>query len=201
MTSRICMILICLIALAGCYTQIRPPRVQQERRPESGVPPSADSAQRFEYYYRNYCDPFAWRPSPYYELYLYSPYLRYPSWGGHRLIWQYSRWATAYDPWWQGWQPHILAHHLAHTPAVRPHGTSRREQPNPRPRIRYTGVRGEPASASAVRAGSTTTRTTQKTGNSGSTKTQPTSEKSKEKSKSEKREEKREGQRRRGGMR
>lgn len=207
MASRICFILTCLVVFAGCYTQLRAPRVHQAQRAESPVKPSENSVQRFEYYYDNYRNP---SPLPFYEP--YRPYRRYPRWNRHSLIWKYSCWASVYDPWWRGWSPRILVPHIVHAPAVRPQ--IEREQVNPRPRIRYTGVRGEPASASTIRSGSTTTestptaqpensrstktKNTQQTGKSSSTKT---SEKSKKEEKSEKREEKRSTQRRRGEMR
>ena len=192
MASRICFILTCLIAFAGCYTQLRAPRVQQEQRTESPVSPTEDSVQRFEYYYYNHCNP---SPFPFYEP--HRPYRLYSRWNRHRLVWEYSYWASVYDPWWRGWSPRILVPHIVYAPAIRPQ--IEREQVNPRPRIRYTGIRGEPASASIVRSGSTTTESTQQTENSRSTKTQSSSEKKEEKS--EKREEKREERRRRGGMR
>lgn len=209
MTSRICLILTCIIAFSGCYTQLRAPRVQQKQRAESPVKPSENSVQRFEDYYYNYCNP---SPFPFYEP--YRPYRRYPLWNRHRLVWEYSYWASVYDPWWRGWSPRVLVPHIVYAPAPAVRPQIEREQVNPRPRIRYTGVRGEPASASAIRSGSTTTESTptaqpgnsrstkkestQQTGNSRSTKTQ-SSEKKEEKS--EKREEKREERRRRGGMR
>ena len=215
MTSRICLILTCLIAFAGCYTQLRAPRVQQKQRAESPASPTEDSVQRFEYYYYNYCNPSPLRfYDPYRPYRQHRPYRLYSRWHRHRLVWEYSYWASVYDPWWRGWSPRILVPHIVYAPApvVRPR--IEREEVNPRPRIRYTGVRGEPASASAIRSGSTTTESTptartensgstktestQQTGNSRSTKTQ-SSEKKEEKS--EKREEKREERRRRGGMR
>ena len=209
MASRICFTLTCIIAFAGCYTQLRAPRVHQEQRAESPIVPSENSVQRFEYYYYNHCNP---SPFPFYEP--HRPYRRYPRWNRHHLIWKYSCWASVYDPWWRGWSPRILVPHIVYAPAVRP--DIEREQINPRPQIRYTGVRGAPASASTIRSGSTKTestpttqpenssstkkKSTQQTGNSRSTKTQ-SSEKSKKEDKSEKREEKRSTQRRRGGMR
>ena len=213
MVSRICFILTCLIVFAGCYTQLRAPRVQQEQRAESPIQPSEKSVQRFEDYYYNYCNPSDRFYSPYRS---YRPYRRYPQWNRHRLIWIYSSWASVYDPWWRGWSPRILVPHIVYTPAVRPQ--IEREQVNPRPRIRYTGVRGEPASASTIRRGSTTTESTpstqqtensrstkkentQQTGNSRSTKTQSAEKSEKKEEQSEKREEKRSTQRRRGGMR
>ncbi len=207
MVSRICIILTCLITCAGCYTQLRAPRVHQEQRAESPAQPSEDTVQRFEYYYHNYCNPSEWRPLPFYGSYRpyrpYSPYRPYPVWNRHRLIWEYSCWASVYDPWWRGWSPRILVPHIVYAPPVRPQ--IELEQPNPRPRIRYTGVRGAPASASTVRSGSTTTErtpTTQQPEKPRSTKTQASSEKSeKEEEKSEEREEKRSTQRRRGEMR
>ena len=213
MASRICFILTCLIVFSGCYTQLRAPRVHREQRAESPASPSENSVKRFEYHYYNYCNPSDRFYSPYRY---YSPYRRYPSWNRHRLIWKYSSWASAYDPWWRGWSPRTLVSHIVYAPApiVRPQ--IERERVNSRPRIRYTGVRGEPASASTVRSGNTTTestpaarpensrstktKNTQQTGNSRSTKTQ-SSEKSKKEEKSEKREEKRSTQRRRGEMR
>ena len=217
MASRICFILTCIIAFSGCYTQLRAPRVHREQRAESPVKPSENSVQRFEYYYYNYCNP---SPLPFYESYHpyrpYRPYRRYPRWNRHRLIWKYSSWASVYDPWWRGWSPRILVPHIVYAPAPTVRPQIEREQVNPRPRIRYTGVRGEPASASTIRSGNTTTestptaqpensrstkmKSTQQTENSRSTKTQ-SSEKSKKEEKSEKREEKRSTQRRRGGMR
>ena len=214
MASRICFILTCLIVFAGCYTQLRAPRVHREQRVEFPIQPSEKSVQRFEYYYYNYCNP---SPLPFYGSYNpyrpYRPYRRYPLWNRHRLIWEYSCWASVYDPWWRGWSPRTLVPHIVYAPAVRPQ--IEREQVNPRPRIRYTGVRGAPASASAIRSGSTSTESTpttqpkssrstkkestQQTENSRSTQTSEKSEKKEEKS--EKREEKRSTQRRRGGMR
>ena len=171
MASRICFILTCLIAFSGCYTQLRAPRVHREQRAESPVKPSEDSVKRFEYYYYNYCNS---SPFPFYEP--YRPYRKYPRWNRHRLIWKYSSWASVYDPWWRGWSPRILVPHIVYAPApvVRPQ--IEREQVNPRPRIRYTGVRGEPASASAIRSGNTTTESTPTTPpeNSRSTKTKST---------------------------
>ena len=217
MASRICFILTCIIAFTGCYTQLRAPRVHREQRVEFPIKPPEESVQRFEYYYYNYCNP---SPLPFYESYHpyrpYRPYRRYPLWNRHRLIWQYSSWASVYDPWWRGWSPRILVPHIVYAPAVRP--DIEREQVNPRPRIRYTGVRGAPASASTIRSGSTTTESTpttqqtgnsrntkkestQQTGNSRSTKTQSAEKSEKKEEKSEKREEKRSTQRRRGGMR
>ena len=212
MASRICFILTCLVVFAGCYTQLRAPRVHQKQRAESPAKPSDKSVQRFEYYYYNYCNPSDGFYSPYRS---YRPYRRHPVWNTFSLIWKYSSWASVYDPWWRGWSPRILVPHIiyASAPAVRPQ--IEREQVNPRPRIRYTGVRGEPASASAIRSGSTTTESTQQTGNSRSTKKENTqqtgssrstktqsAEKSEKKEEpSEKREEKRSTQRRRGGMR
>ena len=212
MASRICLTLICLVVFAGCYTQLRAPRVQQKQRAESPASPTEDSVQRFEYYYHNYCNP---SPLRFYEPYHpYRPYRLYSRWNRHRLVWEYSSWASVHDPWWRGWSPRVLVPHIVYAPAERIRPRIEREQVNPRPRIRYTGVRGEPASASAIRSGSTTTESTptaqpensrstrtestQQTGNSRSTKTQ-SSEKKEEKS--EKREEKREERRRRGGMR
>lgn len=202
MASRICFILTCLIVFAGCYTQLRAPRFQQEQRTETPVQPSEESVQRFEDYYHNYCNP---SPLPFYGSYNpyrpYRPYRRYPVWNRHRLIREYSCWASVYDPWWRGWSPRILVPHIVYAPAVRPQ--IEREQVNPRPRIRYTGVRGEPASASTVRSGNTTTENTPTTqpGNSRSTKTQTSEKSEKKEEKSEKREEKRSTQRRRGEMR
>ena len=214
MASRICFILTCIIAFTGCYTQLRAPRVHREQRAESPIRPPEESVQRFEYYYYNYCNP---SPLPFYGPYNpyrpYRPYRRYPLWNRHRLIWEYSSWASVYDPWWRGWSPRILVPHIVYAPAVRP--DIEREQVNPRPRIRYTGVRGGPASASAIRSGSTSTESTQQTGNSRSTKkentqqtgnsrstkTQSAEKSEKKEEKSEKREEKRSTQRRRGGMR
>ena len=210
MASRICFILTFLVVFAGCYTQLRAPRVHQKQRAESPVKPSDKSVQRFEYYYYNYCNPSDGFYSPYRS---YKPYRRYPLWNRHRLIWKYSSWASVYDPWWRGWSPRILVPHIVYAPAVRPQ--IEREQVTPRPRIRYTGVRGEPASASAIRSRSTKTENTQQTGNSRSTKTENTqqtgnsrstktqsAEKSEKKEEqSEKREEKRSTQRRRGEMR
>ncbi len=212
MASRICFILTCLVVFSGCYTQLRAPRVHQKQRAESPVVPSDKSVQRFEDYYYNYCNPSDGFYSPYRS---YRPYRRYPLWNRHRLIWKYSSWASAYDPWWRGWSPRVLVPHIVYAPApiVRPQ--IEREQVNPRPRIRYTGVRGEPASASAIRSGSTTTESTQQTGNSRSTKkentqqtgnsrstkTQSAEKSEKKEEQSEKREEKRSTQRRRGEMR
>ena len=154
MTSRICLILTCLIAFSGCYTQLRAPRVQQEQRAESPASPTEDSVQRFEYYYYNYCNP---SPLRFYEPYRpyrpHRPYRLYSRWNRHRLVWEYSYWASVYDPWWRGWSPRILVPHIVYTPVVRIRPQIEREQVNPRPRIRYTGVRGEPASASAIRSG------------------------------------------------
>ena len=212
MASRICFILTCLIVFAGCYTQLRAPRVQQEQRAESPIQPSEKSVQRFEYYYYNYCNPSDRFYSPYRS---YRPYRRHPAWNTLSLIWKYSSWASVYDPWWRGWSPRILVPHIVYAPAVRPQ--IEREQVNPRPRIRYTGVRGAPASASTIRKGNTTTESTpttqpensrgtkkestQQTGNSRSTKTQSAEKSEKKEEQSEKREEKRSTQRRRGGMR
>ena len=210
MTSRICFILTCLVVFSGCYTQLRAPRVHQKQRAESPVVPSDKSVQRFEDYYYNYCNPSDGFYSPYRS---YRPYRRYPLWNRHRLIWKYSSWASVYDPWWRGWSPRVLVPHIVYAPVVRPQ--IEREQVNPRPRIRYTGVRGEPASASAIRSGSTTTESTQQTGNSRSTKkentqqtgnsrstkTQSAEKSEKKEEQSEKREEKRSTQRRRGEMR
>ena len=212
MASRICFILTCIIVFAGCYTQLRAPRVQQEQRAESPIQPSEKSIQRFEYYYYNYCNPSDRFYSPYRS---YRPYRRYPQWNRHRLIWKYSSWASVYDPWWRGWSPRILVPHIVYAPAPAVRPQIEREQVNPRPRIRYTGIRGEPASASAIRSGSTTTESTQQTGNSRSTKkentqqtgnsrstkTQSAEKSEKKEEQSEKREEKRSTQRRRGGMR
>ena len=212
MASRICFILTCIIVFAGCYTQLRAPRVQQEQRAESPIQPSDKSVQRFEYYYYNYCNPSDGFYSPYRS---YRPYRRYPLWNRHRLIWKYSSWASVYDPWWRGWSPRILVPHIVYAPAPAVRPQIEREQVNPRPRIRYTGVRGEPASASAIRSGNTTTESTQQTGNSRSTKkentqqtgnsrstkTQSAEKSEKKEEQSEKREEKRSTQRRRGGMR
>ncbi|MCE2433313.1 MAG: hypothetical protein J4F29_10395 [Candidatus Latescibacteria bacterium] len=205
MASRICIILTCLIAFAGCYTQLRAPRVHREQPAESPVSPSENSVQRFEYYYHNYYNP---SPLPFYGSYNpyrpYRPYRRYPVWNRHRLIWEYSCWASVHDPWWRGWSPRILVPHIVYapTPAVRPQIA--REQVNPRPHIRYTGVRGAPASASTVRSGSTTTEstpTTQQPEKPRSTKTQSAEKSEKKEEKSETREEKRSTKRRRGGMR
>ena len=196
MASRICFILTCLVVFAGCYTQLRAPRVHQKQRADSPVKPSDKSVQRFEDYYYNYCNPSDGFYSPYRS---YRPYRRYPLWNRHRLIWKYSSWASVYDPWWRGWSPRILVPHIVYAPAVRPQ--IEREQVNPRPRIRYTGVRGEPASASAIRSGSTKKENTQQTENSHSTKTQSAEKSEKKEEQSEKREEKRSTQRRRGGMR
>ncbi len=210
MASRICFILTCLVIFAGCYTQLRAPRVHQKQRVESPVKPSDKSVQRFEDHYYNYCNPSDGFYSPYRS---YRPYRRYPLWNRHRLIWKYASWASVYDPWWRGWSPRILVPHIVYAPAVRPQ--IEREQVNPRPRMRYTGVRGEPASASAIRSGSTTTESTQQTGNSRSTKkentqqtgnsrstkTQSAEKSEKKEEQSEKREEKRSTQRRRGEMR
>ena len=209
MAPRICFILTCLIVFAGCYTQLRAPRVQQKQRAESPVKPSENSVQRFEYYYYNYCNPSEWRPLRFYGSYNpyrpYRPYRRYPVWNRHRLIWKYSCWATVYDPWWRGWSPRILVPHIVYAPVVRPRiETDWNEKPNLRPPIRHTGVRGTPASASTIRSGSTKTEstpTTQQTGNSRSTKTQSSEKSEKKEEKSEKREEKRSTQRRRGEMR
>ena len=215
MASRICLTLICLVVFAGCYTQLRAPRVQQKQRAESPASPTEDSVQRFEYYYHNYCNPSPLRfYEPYHPYRPYRPYRLYSRWNRHRLVWEYSSWASVHDPWWRGWSPRVLVPHIVYAPAERIRPRIEREQVNPRPHIRYTGVRGEPASASAIRSGSTTTESTptaqpensrstktestQQTGNSRSTKTQ-SSEKKEEKS--EKREEKREERRRRGGMR
>ena len=207
MASRICFILTCLIAFAGCYTQLRAPRVHREQRVEHPVKPSEKSVQRFEYYYYNYCNPSEWRPLPFHGSYNpyrpYRPYRRYPVWNRHRLIWEYSCWASVHDPWWRGWSPRILVPHIVYAPAVRPQ--IEREQVNPRPRIRYTGVRDAPASASTIRRGSTKTESTPSTQqtekNSRSTKTQSAEKSEKKEEKSETREEKRSTQRRRGGMR
>ncbi len=203
MASRICFLLTCLVVFAGCYTQLRAPRVHQKQRAESPVKPSDKSVQRFEYYYYNYCNP---SPLPFYGSYNpyrpHHPYRRYPVWNRHRLIWKYSSWASVYDPWWRGWSPRILVSHIVYAPAVRP--DIEREQVNPRPQIRYTGARGAPASASAIRKDSSTTESTpstQQTGNSRSTKTQSAEKSEKKEEQSEKREEKRSTQRRRGGMR
>lgn len=203
MASRICFILTCLIAFSGCYTQLRAPRVHREQRAETPVKPSEKSVQRFEYYYYNYCNPsllpFHGSYNPYRP---YRPYRRYPVWNRHRLIWKYSSWASVHDPWWRGWSPRILVSHIVYAPAVRP--DIEREQVNPRPQIRYTGVRGAPASASAIRKGNTTTEstpTTQQPEKPRSTKTQSAEKSEKKEEKSEKREEKRSTQRRRGGMR
>ena len=212
MASRICFILTCLIVFAGCYTQLRAPRVHREQRVEFPIQPSEKSVQRFEYYYYNYCNPSDGFYSPYRS---YRPYRRHPVWNTLSLIWRYSSWASVYDPWWRGWSPRTLVPHIVYAPAVRPQ--IEREQVNPRPRIRYTGVRGAPASASAIRSGSTSTESTpttqpkssrstkkestQQTENSRSTKTQTSEKSEKKEEKSEKREEKRSTQRRRGGMR
>ena len=203
MASRICFILTCIIAFTGCYTQLRAPRVHREQRVEFPIQPPEESVQRFEYYYYNYCNP---SPLPFYGSYNpyrpYRPYRRYPLWNRHRLIWEYSCWASVYDPWWRGWSPRILVPHMVYAPAVRP--DIEREQVNPRPQIRYTGVRGAPASASAIRKGNTTTEstpTTQQPEKPRSTKTQSAEKSEKKEEKSEKREEKRSTQRRRGGMR
>ena len=212
MASRICFILTCIIVFAGCYTQLRAPRVQQEQRAESPIKPSEKSVQRFEYYYYNYCNPSDGFYSPYRS---YRPYRRHPAWNTLSLIWKYSSWASVYDPWWRGWSPRILVPHIVYAPAPAVRPQIEREQVNPRPRIRYTGVRGEPASASAIRSGNTTTESTQQTGNSRSTKkentqqtgnsrstkTQSAEKSEKKEEQSEKREEKRSTQRRRGGMR
>lgn len=215
MASRICFILTCLIVFAGCYTQLRAPRVHREQRVKSPVKPSEKSVQRFEYYYYNYCNPSDRFYRPYRP---YRPYRRHPVWNTLSLIWKYSSWASVHDPWWRGWSPRILVPHIiyAPTPAVRPQ--VEREQVNPRPRIRYTGVRDAPASASSIRRGSTTTESTpstqqtgnsrntktestQQTGNSRNTKTQSAEKSEKKEEKSETREEKRSTQRRRGEMR
>jgi hypothetical protein len=101
----------------------------------------------------------------------------------------------------------ILVPQVVYASAVRPRVLLREDRielPNPRPRVRHTGLNGAPASASTIRTGSTTTKSTpstQATGNSGSTKSQPPPEKKEDEGKSEKRDEKRTEGRKRGGMR
>ena len=210
MTLRVWLMLVCLIAFNGCYTQIRPPGVQKDRGVDAPLPPSDVSVQRFEYYHHthyDYCDPFDLRSVPFYEPGLPNFCARYPSWRRNRLLWEYSCWATVYDPRWRGYLPRILIPQVVYASAVRPPVTVREdwiEQPNPRPRIRHTGLSSPPVSASTVRTGTTTTKSTlstQTTSKSGSTKTQPPPAKKEDEDKSEKREEKRTTQRRRGGMR
>lgn len=209
MILRVWLVLVCLIAFNGCYTQIRPPGVQEDPRVDAPLPPSDVSVQQFEYYHHqrhhDYCDPFDLRSVPFYEPCLPRSYTRYPPWRRNRLVWEYSCWATVYDPWWRGYPPRILIPQIVYASAVRSRVVEREEQvaqPNPRPNVRHTGL--TPASASTVRTGSTTTKSTpstQSTGSSGSTKTQPPPKKKEDEDKSGKREEKRTEPRRRGGMR
>ncbi len=224
MVYRICLVMIGLLALAGCYTQIRPPGYESESRDESGASTELPGVTVYKQYVYNYFDPYGWDPAPYFEPYFPG----YPSWARRGFPWRYSYWTAAYGPWWRGWMRRILARGRLPAPTY----TYRPTEPypidlhEPRLRIRHTGLRGgEPASAGTVRKGSGVTRTTRRRRGpaagairanpkpkraSGATRTAskpPSTESGKSSSKNEeekqeeKREEKREGQRRRGGMR
>ena len=228
MVYRICLVVSGLIALAGCYTQIRPPEFETDGRVGPGASADTASVVVYKQYVYNYFDPYNWEVAPYFDPY----YPGYPSWARRGFRWRNSYWTAAYGPWWRGWMRRILARGRLSAPTFRyrsaePYPIDLHE---PRLRIRHTGLRGgEPASAGTVRKGGGVTKTTrrrrgpaagairpnpkpEKSGTATRTASKPrdsgggssSSKKEEEKQEAkqeEKREEKREGQRRRGGMR
>lgn len=209
MISRIGCGMICLFLLSGCYTQIRSPNARKEHKAEVRVPPTPVSVQRFEYYNLNvpydYCDPFRSRTVPIYLSCLPRTRTRYPYWWRDRLVWEYSSWATVYDPWWRGCPPRVVVPRViyASVPRDTDRGelAGRMERVTPRPNPRRNGIEGVPPPPPANRTQRpTTTRTSNPPkGNSGSAKTQPQPKKKDDEE--EKREEKRAERRKRGGMR
>lgn len=223
MVYRICLALTCVFALAGCYTQIRPPEYETQGRVGSASPAYTDTVVVYRQYVYNYFDRYRWEAAPYYEPY----FPRYPSWARRGFRWRHSYWTAAYGPWWRGWMRRVLARGRLPVPTYRYRlvDAGPIDLHEPRLRIRYTGLRGgEHAPAGTVRKGGVTkttrkrrtpvagaVRTDSKTERSGSTSRTTSkprdsdgdqSSKPKEDEKQqEKREEKREGQRRRGGMR
>ena len=224
MVYRICLMVIGLIALAGCYTQIRPPGFETEGRVGSGASTKTDSVVVYKQYVYNYFDPYGWEAAPNFEPY----YPGYPSWARRGFRWRNSYWTAAYGPWWRGWMRRMLARGRLPAPTFRYRtvDTDPIDLHEPRLRIRYTGLRGgEPAPAGTVRKGGGVSTTTRKprapavgaiqanpkperaTG-AARTATKPrstasdeSSSKKEEKKEEKKREEKREEKRRRGGMR
>ena len=224
MAQRIWFALICLFALSGCYTQIRPPEYETDGRMGAALPAANDTVVVYKQYVYNYFDPYRWEAAPYFEPYFPG----YPSWARRGFRWRHSYWSAAYGPWWRGWMRRILTRGRLTAPTYRyrPVETDPIDLHEPRLRIRYTGLRGgEPASAGTVRKGSGVRKTTRpRRGTiSGATRANPKPERSgsatrtvskprdsssskpssqrEEKKQEEKREEKREKQRRRGGMR
>jgi len=223
MVYRICLALTCVFALAGCYTQIRPPGYETESRVGSASPADTDTVVVYRQYVYNSFDPYGWAVAPYYEPY----FPRYPSWAQRGFRWRHAYWTSAYGPWWRGWMRRVLARGRLPAPTYRyrPVDADPIDLHEPRLRIRYTGLRGgEHAPAGTVRKGevkkttrrrrapaASAIRSDSKTEGSGSasrTASKPRdsgggqSSKPKEDEKQqEKREEKREGKRRRGGMR
>lgn len=223
MVYRICLALMCVFALAGCYTQIRPPEYETEGLVGSASRADIDTVHVYRQYVYNCFDSYGWGVARYYEPYFPGN----PSWARRGFRWRHSYWTAAYGPWWRGWMRRVLARGRLPAPTYRhrPVGADPIDLYEPRLRIRYTGLRGgEHASAGAVRKGGVTKKTRRrrapvagavqtysKPERSGSTARTASksrdsdggqSSKQKEEQKpEEKREEKREGQRRRGGMR
>ena len=224
MVYRICLVLACVFALSGCYTQIRPPYIETDVLRGSGAPTDTDSVVVYKQYVYNYFDPYGWEAAPYFEPYFPG----YPSWARRGFRWRHSYWTAAYGPWWRGWMRRILAHGRLPAPTFRYRtaDTDPIDLHEPRLRIRHTGLRGgEPASAGTVRNGGGVTKTTrrrrgpaagairpnpkpERSGTATRTASKPrdssgskSSSQKEEKKQDEKREEKREKQRRRGGMR
>ena len=224
MVYRICLALTCVFALAGCYTQIRPPEYETEGPVGSASPADIDTVHVYRQYVYNCFDSYGWGVARYYEPYFPG----YPSWARRGFRWRHSYWTAAYGPWWRGWMRRVLARGRLPAPTYRyrPVDADPIDLYEPRLRIRYTGLRGgDPLSAGTVRKGRGTKKTTRVRGarSVGATRTNPRPEKSgsttrtaskprdsggskpssqkEEKKQEEKREEKREGQRRRGGMR
>lgn len=222
MVNRICLALACVFAIAGCYTQIRPPEYETDDRVASAMSADADTIVVYRQYVYNSFDPYGWAVAPYYEPYFPG----YPSWARRGFRWRHSYWTAAYGPWWRGWMRRVLARGRLPAPTYRyrPVDSDPIDLHEPRLRIRYTGLRGgEHAPAGTVRKGkvkkttrrrapvASAIRTDSKTERSGSTSRtaskprdsggEQSSKPKEDEKQQEKREEKREGQRRRGGMR
>ena len=140
MVYRICLVVSGLIALAGCYTQIRPPEFETDGRVGPGASADTASVVVYKQYVYNYFDPYNWEVAPYFDPY----YPGYPSWARRGFRWRHSYWTAAYGPWWRGWMRRVLARGRLPAPTYRYRPTEPYpiDIHEPRLRFRYTGLRG-----------------------------------------------------------
>ena len=105
MVYRICLALTCVFALAGCYTQIRPPEYETEGPVGYASPADIDTVVVYRQYVYNSFDSYGWGVARYYEPYFPG----YPSWARRGFRWRHAYWTSAYGPWWRGWMRRVLA--------------------------------------------------------------------------------------------